>query len=285
MTPHPHSIAVLLRNARGQLQDISESPALDSELLMAHTIDCNRSYLRAWPERELSADEVDSFSALIARRIQGEPIAYITGEREFWSLHLKVTPATLIPRPDTETLVEQALLRIPPVVPWHIADLGTGSGAIALALAKERPCCQVLASDASRDALTVARDNAAYNGIDNVEFRHGSWFAPLAGERLEMIVSNPPYVRSDDPHLARGDVRFEPQSALVAGVDGLDDLRQIISGATQHLKPGGWLLLEHGYDQGAAVRELLVAQGFITVATCRDHAGQERVSAGQWPLR
>jgi len=271
-----------LLTARSHLAH-SDTPGLDAELLLCHVLEKNRAWLRAWPERTLTVDEQAAFETLITRRAAGEPVAYLTGRRGFWSLELKVTPATLIPRPDTETLVEWALELIPAGAAWRIADLGTGSGAIALSLAHERPHCRLVATDASIDALAVAQDNAATSQIGNVEFRAGLWFAPLAGTRYHLIVSNPPYIAAGDPHLSRGDLRFEPATALAAGADGLDDIRLLVAGAPQHLEAGGWLLLEHGWDQGAAVRALLLQQGFREVATRRDAAGHERISGGQWP--
>ncbi len=276
------SLRQLLAAAVDQLRKAGNDDArLDAEVLLCHLLECNRAHLRAWPERELSPQQQADYRALVERRRRGEPIAYITGSREFWSLRLQVTPATLIPRPDTERLVELALERIPPDAAWQVADLGTGSGAIALAIARERPRCRVVATDASADALAVAAANGARLGLGNVVFRHGAWLAPLAGERCQLIVSNPPYIRSDDPHLAQGDLRFEPPTALSAGADGLDDIRLIAAGARHHLTPGGWLLLEHGCDQGAAVRALLQQNGYGDVLTYQDYAGLDRVSAGR----
>jgi release factor glutamine methyltransferase len=263
-----------------QLDD-SATPRLDAELLLCHVLDKSRAWLRTWPERALTADEQAAFAELVARRAAGEPVAYLTGRCGFWSLELKLTPATLIPRPDTETLVEWALELIPATAAWRIADLGTGSGAIALALGRERPGCRILATDASAAALAVAQENAALNGIGNVAFRQGAWYAPLAGERHELIVSNPPYIAEHDPHLAA--LCHEPRSALTAGPDGLDDIRLLIAGAPHHLTPDGWLLLEHGWDQGAAVRDLLQRHGYRQVQTRRDGAGHERSSGGQCP--
>jgi release factor glutamine methyltransferase len=208
-------------------------------------------------------------------------VAYLVGSRGFWTLDLAVTPATLIPRPETELLVGLALERIPVDVDARIADLGTGSGAIALAIAKERPRARVVATDASSDALDIARANARGNGIGNVEFRHGDWFAPLAGEMFELIASNPPYIALGDPHLGEGDLRFEPASALSSGSDGLDAIRAIIRHAPSHLRAGGWLLLEHGWGQGEAVRTLLRGAGFVDVVTERDLEQRERVGLGR----
>lgn len=254
---------------------------LDAEALLCHLLQRDRSYLRAWPEREVESELIAQFNTLIARRQQGEPLAYLIGWREFWSLKLKVTPATLIPRPETELLVEQGLQRIPHDATWRIADLGTGSGAIALAIASERPACHIVATDFSQEALTIASDNAMQLGITNIEFRHGSWCAPLRNEQYEMILSNPPYIDNSDSHLHHDGLPFEPQTALTPGDDGLSALRTIITEAKQHLTTPGWLLLEHGYDQGAAVRELLQQAGYDEVATLRDLGGQGRLSLGR----
>ncbi len=228
----------------------------------------------------LSPENEERLNELLARRARGEPVAYLTGKREFWSLELTVTPDVLIPRPETELLVEQALARIPENAEWTIADLGTGSGAIALAIATERPHCRLIATDNSPAALAVAHGNAMRCGIANVQFRQGEWLQPLAGTRFDMIVSNPPYVRANDPHLKQGDVRSEPEAALVAGADGLDALRCITTDAVSCLRPGGWMLFEHGYDQAQAVRALLEAHGYDMVIAYRDTAGHERVTSG-----
>ena len=204
-------------------------------------------------------------------------------EQGFWTLELEVSPAILIPRPETELLVELALARIPMAAAARIADLGTGSGAIALAIAKERPRAHTVATDASEPALAVARRNAARNRIANIEFRHGDWLAPLAGERFDLIASNPPYIADGDPHLGEGDLRFEPPSALSSGRDGLDAIRCIVRDAPLHLRPGGWLLLEHGWAQGAAVRALLAEAGFSEVETAQDLESRDRTSLGRWP--
>ncbi len=256
---------------------------LDAELLLCHLLDKPRSYLRTWPERTLDEATLAAFHALIARRSNEEPLAYLIGWREFWSLRLKVTPATLIPRPDTETLVEHALTLIPTDADWRIADLGTGSGAIALAIASERPRCHIVASDLSPEALAVARDNAQTLGIHNIEFRHASWTQAFqADERFQLIASNPPYVDADDVHLQRNGLPFEPQTALTPGADGLADLRIIIEQARRHLTAPGWLLLEHGYNQGEAVRDLLAQHGYQQIGTAKDIGDNERMSCGQY---
>src|SRR6185312_15239860 len=222
-----------------------------------------------------------TFEALVARRAAGEPVAYLTGRRGFWTLELEVTPATLIPRPETELLVELALERLPRDMACRVADLGTGSGAIALAIASERPQAQVVATDASADALAVARRNAQRQGFGNVRFVQGDWLAPLAGERFALIVSNPPYIEAADPHLARGDLRYEPAAALASGADGLDDIRRIIADAPAHLEAGGWLLFEHGWNQGDAARALLREAGYAQVFTAQDLEARDRVSGGK----
>ncbi len=268
------------------LLDSAELPAsptarLDAELLLAAVLGKPRSYLRTWPEHEPGAEQLAAFAALLERRRMGEPVAYILGHQGFWSLDLEVAPHTLIPRPDTELLVETAL-QLAPATPQRVLDLGTGSGAIALALASERGGWQVIGVDRIAEAVALAERNRQRLKLGNAEFRQSSWFDDLAGERFGLILSNPPYIAADDRHLGEGDVRFEPLSALVAGVDGLDDIRQIIAQAPQHLEAGGWLLLEHGYDQAEAVRGLLAAAGFTEVHSRRDLGGHERISLGRW---
>jgi release factor glutamine methyltransferase len=260
----------------------TDSARLDAELLLAAVLGQTRTYLYTWPERELSTEQQQRYEALVARRAAGEPVAHLLGSRGFWSLELQVTAQTLIPRPETELLVEAALARLP-LSGARVADLGTGSGAIALALARECPACAVVAVERSAGALAVAQENGRRHGIANVTFLHGSWYEPLQGEKFELIVSNPPYICADDPHLKRGDLRFEPITALSSGVDGLDDIRLIITGAGAHLLPGGWLLLEHGYDQGEAVCALLSAAGFVTVDDLIDLQGHGRVAVGRLP--
>ncbi|NEX82241.1 MULTISPECIES: peptide chain release factor N(5)-glutamine methyltransferase [Aeromonas] len=257
-----------------------ESPRADADALLCHLLACRRSYLMTWPERELDGDQQATLQAWLDRRLAGEPIAHLIGEREFWSLPLKVSPATLIPRPDTEVLVEQALARLP-AGPCALLDLGTGTGAIALALKSERPDADVWAVDRMPDAAALARANSAALGLP-IEVRDGSWFEPLSdAPRFAMIVSNPPYIDGADPHLEEGDVRFEPRSALVADEQGLADIRLIVAGAPAHLCPGGWLLLEHGWEQGAVVRQLLLQQGYCQVETVRDYGDNERVTLGR----
>lgn len=273
----PHTIAGLLAQARRRID-----PA-DADLLLAHALGCSRTWLLAHGDDGIAAAEAARFTALVERRAAGEPVAYLTGSRGFWTLELAVTPATLVPRPETELLVELALERIPADAEARVADLGTGSGAIALAIAKERPRARVVATDASEAALEVARGNARRNRIGNVELRHGDWLAPLHGERFDLVASNPPYIALGDPHLDEGDLRFEPPSALSSGSDGLDAIRAIARAAPAHLRAGGWLLLEHGWEQGGAVRALLHEAGFAEVATERDLEGRDRVTLGRKP--
>ena len=275
------TIDQIIRQAAQQLADSSPSPRLDAEVLLMHVTGLARTALITRAQESLTAPHEQQFNDLLARRALGEPVAYLTGRREFWSLDLSVTPDVLIPRPETELLVEQALERIPEDADWTIADLGTGSGAIALAIAKERPHCQLIATDHSSAALTVARRNAQRLGIDNIDFRQGDWLAPIAAAKLEMILSNPPYVHAGDPHLTQGDVRFEPMSALVAGADGLDAIQRIAADAKSCLRHGGWLMFEHGYDQAISVRNLLEAFGYGMIATIRDMANQERITLGR----
>lgn len=252
----------------------------DAEALLLHVLGQPRSWLFAHADDALDTDVRTAFDALVARRAAGEPVAYLTGRRGFWTLELEVTPATLIPRPETELLVELALERLPRDMACRVADLGAGSGAIALALASERPQTQVVATDASADALAVARRNAQRLDIGNVRFVQGDWLAPLAGERYALVVSNPPYIEAADPHLAQGDLRYEPAAALASGADGLDAIRRIVADACAHLEPGGWLLFEHGWNQGDAARALLREAGYMQVFTAQDLEARDRVSGG-----
>lgn len=276
MTGDGHSIAELLEAATTRLADASESPRLDAELLLARAIDMPRSYLYAHPEDEPDAGAVSRFRAGLGRRLQGEPMAYVTGVREFWSMELAVSPATLVPRPETETLVELALRELPRDAQRRILDLGTGSGAIALAVAKERPGCTVTATDVSEAALEVARLNARELGLANIEFLCGDWLGPLRSRHFDVIVSNPPYVRDDDEALAA--LTFEPVRALVAGPDGLSAIRLLSRECPRIAVPGGAFLFEHGADQEAAVAAILAADSWTDVQCFRDYAGLPRVT-------
>lgn len=271
----------LLAEAIQQLQSHSDSAQADAEILLTHCLQKSRTYLYTWPEKTVDSVTEATFRQLLAERLRGVPIAYLTGQREFWTLNLKVTPDTLIPRPETELLVETALSLLP-THPANILDLGTGTGAIALSLASERPDISITACDFSTAALSVATENAHNHQIQNVHFTHSDWFATLPQQRFDMIVSNPPYIEANDPHLIQGDVRFEPITALTAGHDGLDDIRHIVQTAPHWLVNCGWLLLEHGYNQGTAVKALLQTIGFQQVRCLPDLAGNDRVTLGQW---
>lgn len=275
MTDKRRTAAELLAHAGRTIDGV------DAELLLAHALGKGRSWLFAHADDPVPGDSLASFLALLQLRMAGEPVAYLTGSRGFWTLDLEVTSATLVPRPETELLVELALARIPVEVPMRVADLGTGSGAIALSIASERRQARVIATDASTAALEVAQRNALRNGITNIEFRCGDWFVPVQGERFDLIASNPPYIAESDPHLGEGDLRFEPDAALSSGADGLDAIRTIVGHATAHLDAGGWLLLEHGWNQGDAVRTLLLGAGFIEAETVRDLENRDRVSLGR----
>jgi release factor glutamine methyltransferase len=279
---NPITARGLLAAAHGSLPTLAGAEAArESAMLLSHALGRDRSWLYAHGDDPLAAEDAVRFHALLLRRAAGEPMAYITGRREFWSLDIAVSPQVLIPRPETELLVELALRRISQSAQVDIADLGTGSGAIALALARERPRARLLATDDSAAALAIARANARHLDVPNIEFAQGHWCAALGKRRFDFIVSNPPYIADNDPHLDQGDLRHEPRVALVSGRDGLDAIRAILSAAPARLKPGAWLLLEHGFDQGAAVRELLEINGFVQVFSARDLEGRERVSGAQ----
>ncbi|BBT70670.1 release factor glutamine methyltransferase [Klebsiella sp. WP8-S18-ESBL-06] len=270
-----------LQQAIATLQG-GESPRRDAEILLGHVTGKSRTQILAFDETTLSAAQAETLTQLLARRQNGEPIAHLVGSREFWSLPLFVSPATLIPRPDTECLVEQALARLPQR-PCRILDLGTGTGAVALALASERPDCQLTAVDYIADAAALAQRNADHLGITNVTIMQSDWFSALSPQRFAMIVSNPPYIDEQDEHLSQGDVRFEPKTALVAGDSGLADLAHIVNQGRDWLEPGGYMLLEHGWRQGAAVRALFTSAGYAQVQTCRDYGDNDRLTLAQWP--
>lgn len=262
----------------------SDSPSLDASVLLCHALDKPRSFLLTWPDKILSMEETGAFEEMLERRIKGEPIAYIVGEREFWSLPLQVSPSTLIPRSDTERLVEIALEKAPQLQ-GDILDLGTGTGAIALAIASELPQRTVWGIDVKEEARILAESNASKLGINNTHFLTGDWFSPLEdGCQFALIVSNPPYIEKHDPHLAKGDVRFEPLSALVAEDNGLSDIKYIAKHAMGFLKPDGWLMFEHGYDQGDSVRNILGALGYQNMTTYKDYGENDRVTIGQLSL-
>lgn len=271
----PPDIASALAWARTRID------LMDARVLLRHVLQCPASTLVAWPERVLAAEDWAQFADLVARRHAGEPVAYLIGAREFYGRDFLVTPAVLIPRPDTELLVELAVAHFAGRLRPHVLDLGTGSGALAVTLALELDGAEVTAVDRSREALWVAMANATRLGA-SVSFVQSDWYAALGGERFHLIVANPPYIAAADPHLEQGDLRFEPRTALAAGPAGLDDLAEIVAGAPHHLEEGGWLFMEHGYDQASAVRGLLADAGFADIASWRDLADIERASGGRW---
>lgn len=276
-------IRAILTRATARLHRVSATPELDAGLLLSHVLHKPRSFLFAHGGDAVTPADRSAFETLIERRRSGEPVAYLVGKRGFWSLDLAVDARVLVPRPDTETLVESALALLPAAGPVRIADLGTGSGAIALAIASERPDCQVVATDASPGALAVAKHNAEHLGLGNVAFAEGDWFSALGEAPFDMIVSNPPYVAEDDPHLTA--LTHEPRQALVADDNGRSCLRHLAEGAAAHLVPGGWLLLEHGPDQGFFARHVLGRCGFRDVRTDQDLGGRPRVTLGATRLR
>ena len=274
------SVTQLIKNSEKQLNTVSDSARLDIELLLCSVLEKDRTFIHAWPEHLLTQEQLNTFQQQLEQRLQGKPIAHILGERGFWSLNLKVTEDTLIPRPDTERLVELALECIPEKSKWTILDLGTGTGAIALSLAKEHPSCFITATDQSPATIEVAKQNAENNNISNIEFIQSDWFSNLENQLFDIIVSNPPYIKENDPHLKQGDVRFEPMSALTSGTDGLNDIRKIIKDSHGHLTENGVLLIEHGYDQADAVCDLLKAENFTKVSNFKDYNDNQRVSIG-----
>lgn len=260
----------------------SDSPEIDSQALLCHVLVCTSTYLHMWSDKQLTDEQQVQFQQCIEQRKSGQPVAYITGQRGFWSLNLKVNDATLIPRPDTELLVSLALEKLEPEM--TVADLGTGSGAIALSIAHDFPTVQVIAMDYSWPALTIAQENALNHNLKNVHFWRGSWLEAIADNSLDLVVSNPPYIEQDDPHLSQGDVRFEPMTALASGVDGLDDIRIIVKQAQRCLKASGWLMVEHGYHQSEQVQAIFEQAGFSNVSAHQDFGGQDRVVMGQLTL-
>lgn len=276
-------IRQLLMSATEQLTGLTESPRLDAEILLAHSLDKSRTWLITWPDKNLSDTEFTDFETLLKRRKAGEPVAHITGQREFWSLPLSVSKDTLIPRPDTELMVEQILAAYPADSNITLADLGTGSGAIALALASERPNWKIIATDQSTAALDIAQENASQLKLNNIEFKQGDWFEPLTGMTFDVIASNPPYIPDQDPHLSQGDVRFEPISALASGSDGLDDIRLICHEAKHHLKHQGMLIIEHGFDQKSEMQEIFTVSGYKSIKQHHDLADNPRLTSGLNP--
>ena len=260
----------------------SDSPESDCQALLCYALDCNPTYLHTWRDQLLTGQQQHNYADYLQQRVSGQPIAHIIGQRGFWSLDLKVTSNTLIPRPDTETLVRIALGKVAPEM--LIVDLGTGSGAIALALASERADIKMIGADYSASALAVAKENREQCQLNHVVLWQGDWLSAVASRSLDMIVSNPPYIESDDPHLLQGDVRFEPLSALVSGHDGLDDIRTIAQQAQRCLKPNAWLMIEHGYLQAESVNVIFQQAGFVKIETFKDYGDNDRVTIGQQPL-
>ncbi|MFV1982183.1 MAG: peptide chain release factor N(5)-glutamine methyltransferase [Thiohalomonadales bacterium] len=276
------NIKTALNWATQELLTIHDSAKLDAEVLLTHILKKDRSYLYTWPEKEITKKQLEQFQTILVTRKSGMPVAYLLGNKEFWSLNLDVTKDTLIPRPETELLVEQALELIPKNEIWKIADLGTGSGAIALAIAKERILCQITATDKSLPALAVAKKNTVKNDIKNISYIQSDWFEFLSEQLFNVIISNPPYISEQDPLLSQGDVYYEPSSALISGPDGLQDIRFIIKTAVQYLLSDGWLLLEHGFEQYQQVQEIFKEYNYRNISTVKDLSGHPRVTFAQY---
>lgn len=272
------TIDSLLKWASEQITD-SESAQLDARLLLCHVLECNPAYLLTWPEKAVEQTNVDAFSALVELRKQGHPVAHLLGYRDFWTLRLKVSPDTLIPRPETELLVEKAL-ELPLAENAKVLDLGTGTGAIALALASEKSAWQILGADVVQPAVALAMQNGKLNQIANAQFIQSDWFDDIPPQQFQLIISNPPYVESNSEYLHQGDVRFEPLSALTSGEDGLDDIRRIITHAKSYLSTSGWLMIEHGFEQAQAIQQLMNLTGYCCVSTATDLNGLDRITFG-----
>ncbi|OAI12053.1 protein-(glutamine-N5) methyltransferase, release factor-specific [Methylomonas lenta] len=276
------SIQTLVKNSVMRLAHASDTPHLDAEVLLCHCLSKNRSYLRAWPEHHPSAAQSLQFWALIEQRCLGEPIAYLTGQREFWSRAFMVSPDVLIPRPDTELLIELSLQHLPSNQAGKIIDMGTGSGILAITLAAERPLADVIATDISSAALNIAKKNAQQLAVGNIRFLISDWFDAVTESNFDLVISNPPYIAADDPHLQQGDVRFEPESALISGEEGLKDIRLLSEQARNHLKPNGLLLIEHGYNQQTQAQAILQTLNYRQIQTHPDLSGNPRVTSGIW---
>jgi release factor glutamine methyltransferase len=280
--PASASIQNSLSLAADKLSAVSDSAVLDAEVLLSFCLHKTRSFLRAWPDKLLSAEQLESFWHLVQKRQQGQPIAYLTGEREFWSRSFMVSPDVLIPRPDSELLIEISLGLFCAQQIGNMLDLGTGSGILGITLAAERPSAKVIAIDKSTAALQVAQANAKQLNVSNIQFLQSNWFEAIVDTAFDLIISNPPYIPADDPHLQQGDVRFEPQTALVSADNGLKDIRILAAQARNHLTPGGHLLIEHGYNQQNAVQDIFNAFNYQQVATHHDLSGNPRVTSGLW---
>lgn len=276
------NIQQALQYANQQLLDYSPSASLDTQVLLSHVLQCNSAHLIAWPEKALNTQQESDFRALIKHRQQGKPVAYLTGEREFWSLNFKVNDSTLIPRPETETLIEYILEKFGKQKNIKLLDMGTGTGAIAIALASEKPQWKIAACDISPQAIQLAEQNSLNHQTNNITFIQSDWFSDIQANDFNIIVSNPPYIAEDDDHLSQGDVRFEPRSALTSGITGLDDIEYLCQHAKQHLLNHGYLIIEHGYDQQQSVKDCFIRNGFSTVEQRQDLSGQPRMTAGQY---
>ncbi len=274
-------IAVAIKQASQRLVN-SDSARLDAEILLSHVLECPRSYLYSHPEFELKTAILDQFQNLIGQRCEGHPVAHLTGEKEFWSIALHVTKDTLIPRPETERLVEAALSVIADEQTTKVLDLGTGTGAIAIAIATERPDASITATDNNDQVLTLAKQNAERHQINTIKFVNSDWFQKLHKEKFDVIVSNPPYISKDDVWLDQSDVRFEARTALISDNNGLQDIQAICQMAGNYLKNNAWLLLEHGHQQGKACRDIFINNGFNNINTIKDYSDRDRVCMGQW---
>lgn len=275
------NIQQALQQARQRLSESSSSAMLDAQVLLTHVLQCNSAHLAAWPEKELSEQQQSQYLQLIQQRQQGQPVAHLTGQREFWSMNLSVNNSTLIPRPETETLVEFIVEKFSNREKLKLLDMGTGTGAIAIAVAKEKPGWQIYASDISEQALKIARQNSSKQHTDNITFIHSHWFNNIKQDDFDIIVSNPPYIAAGDPHLQQGDVRFEPQSALTSGAEGMDDIEHLCLHAKEYLAKDGYLIVEHGYNQKQQVADCFADNGFKEITQKQDLSDHTRMTAGK----
>lgn len=275
------NIQQALQQASKDLSETSPSAMLDAQVLLTHVLQCNSAHLAAWPEKALSDDQYADYLRLVKQRRQGTPVAHLTGSREFWSLDFSVDNSTLIPRPETETLVEYLLDNFASRENLKLLDMGTGTGAIAISIAKEKPDWEIVASDISEQALKLARQNSSHHDTDNVSLIQSDWFENIGQKNFDIIISNPPYIASDDPHLTLGDVRFEPESALSSGATGMDDIELICSHAKEYLLKNGWLIVEHGYNQKQQVADCFSRNGFTEITQQQDLSGHTRMTAGK----
>ncbi len=275
------NIQQALKQASQDLSESSPSATLDAQVLLTHVLQCNTAHLAAWPEKDLTEEQESHYQQLIQQRRQGLPVAHLTGQREFWSLDFSVNSSTLIPRPETETLIEFILTNFSDRENLKLLDIGTGTGAIAITIAIEKPNWQIFASDVSEEALKLARQNSDNHQTDNITFIHSDWFSNIAPNDFDIIVSNPPYIAADDPHLLQGDVRFEPESALISGTTGMDDIEHLCLHAKNHLTNDGWLIIEHGYNQKQQVADCLAKNGFTEINQKQDLSGHTRMTAGK----